>query len=426
MSTRLETVHRLLTEAADALAAATGPGSADSELISALTLCEGAARSLDRLAVHTVAALQQRGAFAERGYRNATAAVVDLLGCEWSDARRRVLAAEQVCERITLDGSVLPARLPATAAVFDAGRVGLAHVEVIARVLGSDAAGRLATEVWADAETILAGRAAACTVPQLLTWGTALVDTLDQDGADPEDRPPRRINELRLSRRRGAPGGTISGRFDDAAMFDAIATVADAHATPRTADDQRTAPQRAAEALADVCGFVLDHGDVPECGGRRPHLNVLIRLDDLENRARSAMLDLGGTLSPESLRMLACDAAVVPILMNGQGQPLDVGRLTRTIPDGLRRAIAARDGGCARCGRPPGWCEVHHVREWENGGETKLDNCVMLCRACHRLIHASEWQVRIHDGLPEFVPPGWIDGERTPRRRPLVQLLGVA
>ncbi|MQA15559.1 MAG: DUF222 domain-containing protein [Pseudonocardiaceae bacterium] len=92
-----------------------------------------------------------------------------------------------------------------------------------------------------------------------------------------------------------------------------------------------------------------------ETGGRRPHLNVLLRLEDLERRCRSAMLDFGGTLSPESLRMLACDAAVVPIVMDGTGQPLDVGRVTRTIPDGLRRAVAARDRGCAHpgCGRPP-------------------------------------------------------------------------
>jgi uncharacterized protein DUF222 len=61
------------------------------------------------------------------------------------------------------------------------------------------------------------------------------------------------------------------------------------------------------------------------------------------------------------LRLLACDAAVVPIVMNGAGQPLDVGRAKRTIPDGLRRAVAARDRGCARCGRPPSWCEIHHI-----------------------------------------------------------------
>jgi 5-methylcytosine-specific restriction protein A len=56
------------------------------------------------------------------------------------------------------------------------------------------------------------------------------------------------------------------------------------------------------------------------------------------------MLDFGGTLTPESLRMLACDAGVVPVVMNGPGQPLDVGRLTRVIPDGIRRAVAAVAG----------------------------------------------------------------------------------
>jgi hypothetical protein len=121
------------------------------------------------------------------------------------------------------------------------------------------------------------------------------------------------------------------------------------------------------------------------------------------------MLDFGGRLSPEALRLLACDAAVVPIVMNGAGQPLDVGRARRTIPDGLRRAVAARDRGCARCGKPPSWCEIHHIIEWESGGETALSNCVMLCRTCHRLIHFTDWMVRLRDGLPEFIPPAWID-----------------
>jgi hypothetical protein len=129
-------------------------------------------------------------------------------------------------------------------------------------------------------------------------------------------------------------------------MFDAIATLIDAKAKPLTADDDRSMGERQAEALADACGYVLDRGDVPECGGRRPHLNVLIRLEDLENRARAACLDFG----------------VAPIVLSGTGQPLDVGRITRTIPDGLRRAVAARDRGCAHpgCGRPVSWTECHH------------------------------------------------------------------
>lgn len=418
VSNRLVPAHRLLVEALDALAAAVEPATGDDELLSVLTLCEGVARRIDRLTVSTIATLQRRGTFAERGYKNPTTALVDLLGWDRLDSRRRLVAADHVEERIRIDGTPLPSRLPATAALFDSGRIGLRHVDVIASILASAAAARLAPEVRAAAEAQLAAHAADYPPRELHSWGTALVEALDQDGAEPDDPPPPPVNELNLTPHQGKPGGTLRGRFDDPALYDAIATLVDAKSKPTTGDDHRPASQRRAEALADICGYVLDHGDVPESGGRRPHMNVLIRLEDLENRARAAMLDFGGTVSPESLRLLACDAAVVPIVMGGKGQPLDVGRLTRVVPDGLRRAVAARDRGCARCGQPPSWCEVHHIIPWEHGGETKLANLVMLCRACHRLIHHTDWTVWLRDGLPEFIPPTWIDPQQKPRRRP--------
>jgi hypothetical protein len=240
-------------------------------------------RRLDRVTVDAVAALERRGAFAERGYTSPTAALSDLLGWERIDSRRRVVAAEQVTPRTGLNGSVLPARLPATAQVFGAGRAGLRHVEVIAWVLASKAAGRLSQADWAAAERQLAAKAELYTPTELQNWGRALVELPNQDGAEPDDRPPAQTNELFLTRLPGG-GGKLRGRFDDAAMFDAIATVIDAKAKPLTADDDRSTSERQAEALADVCGYVLDHGDVPECGRHRPHLNILIRLDDLENR----------------------------------------------------------------------------------------------------------------------------------------------
>ena len=431
----LAVVDRLLAQAFDALAAVAASGS-DLDVVAVVTRCEAAVRRLDRVSVDAVAGLQRRGVFAAHGYRSSSAAVADLLGCEPFEARRRVLAAEQVTSRVGLDGAVLPARLPATAGVFADGRASLRHVQAIARVLGSATAGRLTPEQWAGVEEQLAAKADCYTPSELHTWGVALVELLDQDGVQPDDRPRPQINELHLSRLPGG-GGKLKGRFDDAAMFDAIAALVDAKARPLTADDQRPAGQRQAEALADACGWVLDHGSspdrtgnpvVPECGGHRPHVNVIVRLEDLENRARAACLDFGGGMSPESLRMLCCDAAVVPIVMNGHGQPLDVGRATRTIPDGLRRAVAARDRGCAHpgCGRPASWCEVHHVKEWVDGGETKLSNCVMLCRLHHRQIHSTEWVVRIRDGLPEFVPPKWLDPDRRPRRKALPHLVGCA
>jgi len=91
---------------------------------------------------------------------------------------------------------VLPARLPATAEVFGAGRAGLRHVEVIARVLGSKAAGRLSPEQWAGAEEQLATMATLYTPTELHNWGKALVELLDQDGQAPDDRPPIQVNDI--------------------------------------------------------------------------------------------------------------------------------------------------------------------------------------------------------------------------------------
>ena len=410
--------HQRLTEAVDELSVACSPTADSDDLLSALTVAEGAARRLDQIVVTVVADLLRRGTFAERGYRNAVTAVADLMGWDRAEARHRVSAAEQVCPRTGLDGAALPARLPATAERFATGAASLRHVDAITRVLASPSAQRLSPAVWSAAEAELAAHADRYTPAELLEWGARLVDTLDQDGPEPDDRPPEAVNEVHLQRFRGRAGGTLRGHFDDAAMFDAIAAVIDAQSRPADADDPRTPAQRQAEALADACGFVLDHAELSACGGRRPQLNVLVRLEDLENRARAACLDFGGPLSPESLRMLCCDAAVVPIVLDGTGQPLDIGRATRVIPEGLRRAVAARDGGCARCGRPASWCEVHHVIPWERGGETSLTNCVMVCRACHRLIHHAGWDVRLPDGLPEFYPPPWIDPQRRARRRP--------
>ncbi len=214
-------------------------------------------------------------------------------------------------------------------------------------------------------------------------------------------------------------------------MYDTIAALIDAHAAPRTAEDTRPLLQRQAEAMAEVFGWVAEHGDptiTPSAGGRRPQVTVHIRLEDLQNRARAACLDFGGTLSPAGLRRLCCDAAVIPIVLGGAGQPLDVGRASRTIPDGLRRAVTARDRGCAHpgCTRPPSWSEIHHIIPWEAGGPTTLSNLVMLCTVHHRQIHSSGWSVRIApDGLPEFFPPTWIDPQQKPRRKPSAYPLGT-
>ena len=132
-------------------------------------------------------------------------------------------------------------------------------------------------------------------------------------------------------------------------------------------------------------------------------------------------MDFAGVTTPTALRMLCCDASVVPVVLGGAGQPLDVGRATRVVPEGLRRAVVARDRGCAHpgCDRPVSWSEIHHIIPWEHGGATTLSNLVMLCRVHHRQMHYSGWEVVVEpDGTPAFIPPLWVDMEQKPRRKP--------
>jgi hypothetical protein len=116
---------------------------------------------------------------------------------------------------------------------------------------------------------------------------------------------------------------------------------------------------------------------------------------------------------------LACDAQVIPAVLGGQSQPLDVGRARRLIDGPLRRALVLRDRGCTfpGCDRPPSWCIGHHVVPWSDGGPTSLGNAALFCTPHHRVIHRGEWTVRIAaDGHPEFIPPHYIDPDRKPIR----------
>jgi Domain of unknown function (DUF222)/HNH endonuclease len=107
----------------------------------------------------------------------------------------------------------------------------------------------------------------------------------------------------------------------------------------------------------------------------------------------ACMLDAGPALAPETARRLACDAALVT-LHERAGEPLSVGRKTRTIPPALRRALLARDHGC----RFPGcntsvYVDAHHIHHWALGGETALANLLLLCRRHHRLVHEGGYTV---------------------------------
>ncbi|MFF5172702.1 DUF222 domain-containing protein [Micromonospora sp. NPDC000089] len=191
---------------------------------------------------------------------------------------------------------------------------------------------------------------------------------------------------------------------------------------PSGEGDDRSPGQRRADALGEVCRLALSTGQLPDNGGDRPQLVVATRYDVLTGQLQTGTLDTGMRLTPSVVRRLACDAAVLPAVLGGDGQVLDLGRRRRLFTGPLRRALVLRDAGCAfpGCDRPPRWCDGHHIRHWADGGHTSLDNAVLLCGHHHRLIHHGDWTVRTGtDRRPEFLPPAWLDPHQHPRRNHL-------
>jgi len=122
-------------------------------------------------------------------------------------------------------------------------------------------------------------------------------------------------------------------------------------------------------------------------GGREggPPVEVVVTVDAATATGQTSG---GDGLDREVVRRLCCDAGVVPVVTDAQGTPMDVGRKRRTIPARLRRALVARDRGC----QFPGctnhrWVDGHHIQHWLSGGETNLENLVLLCRRHHRCLH---------------------------------------
>jgi len=133
----------------------------------------------------------------------------------------------------------------------------------------------------------------------------------------------------------------------------------------------------------------------------------------------TATLEGGAPLPAGAARRIACDSGIVPVVLGSESVPMDVGRTRRLVTPKQRVALNIRDHGCAfpQCERPARWSDVHHITPWLDGGTTDLTNLVLLCRRHHRMIHHSAWEVRMNiSGLPEFIPPHWIDPTRTPQR----------
>ncbi len=159
---------------------------------------------------------------------------------------------------------------------------------------------------------------------------------------------------------------------------------------------RRPTAQRLGAAFVELVER-LDPHELPKAGGVNATVVVTMTLDSLKGGLAAATLDTGDRISAATARRLACEAGVVPVVLGGKSQPLDVGRAKRYFTPGQRIAMGVRDKGCTAhgCDVPPAMCHAHHDDPWACHGHTDLARGRLLCPFHHRRIHDPEYEARI-------------------------------
>jgi hypothetical protein len=162
---------------------------------------------------------------------------------------------------------------------------------------------------------------------------------------------------------------------------------------------------RRADALGVLAETFLAHGAMEMSGGDRNQIVVHVAAETLRDRkAGCCEIEEGPSIAAETARRMSCDASLIAMIER-DGEPLNVGRKTRAISPALWRVLKARDKGC----RFPGcansrYMDGHHIIHWANGGETKPENLVCLCRFHHRAVHEGGVRIeQLDDGALRFV-----------------------
>jgi uncharacterized protein DUF222/HNH endonuclease len=182
--------------------------------------------------------------------------------------------------------------------------------------------------------------------------------------------------------------------------------------TPKQDDEPTSIAARRADALTEIAETYMNNNE--SSGSTADRYQVMVHVT-----AVTSGIEDGPGVSSETSRRIACDSSVVCIKEDQNGEPLSIGRRSRSIPPPMRRALRARDKGC----RFPGctntrFVDGHHIKHWADGGETNLDNLVMLCRHHHHLVHEGGFACgKDKDGKVAF---------KDQRKQPLDQSAGLS
>jgi hypothetical protein len=388
-------------------------------------------------------------------------------GSSVGEAIKLVTVGEATAPRATLTGQPAPARHPHVAEAVQAGRIGVAASAAIVRMLDKVAlrADHAAVEAM---EAGLVDAAPGLTLDQVNTLILRAEALLDPDGVAPRE-DELYANRSLVVRHEASGAVALNGRFDPETAAPVLAVIdnlvsgmlrrrndttattgtgvgaagtgedADNAAITATTDagtgageetlaegastlpalDDRTVTQMRADALSETCRHLLGCDTVPT--GVSTTVVVRMNLEDLQAGTGSGAIDgLAQPVPAGTVRRMAADAQIIPVVLGGGSEILDWGRGKRLFTPAQKLALVERDGGCAFCGAPPSITVAHHIRWWcRDAGPTDLDNGILLCTSCHHRIHDDGWEIRI-DGPGTranvwFTPPPWLDTTRTPR-----------
>jgi hypothetical protein len=379
-------------------------------------------RIAGELASRSVPSLGSEGMSRCAGYARPALMLADLWKITVAEAQRLCDVGLAVRPRTALDGTELPSRYPAVAAAVDSGSLGVESAAVIVHELEA-ASLRCSDDARHRAERELVTRADDFSVVDLHAIARHLRDRLDQDGAEPRDELRRTKRSLRLvSRRDGMTRLEWEMPPETAGLvkagIDAIVSDHLRRERDEAASTERTLEQR----RADAAELVFHH--VASCSnpaGDLPTITMVVRmtLESLVEGLGAASIDgQTETISASTARRLAAEVELIPLVLGGRSESLDIGRARRLFTRAQKLAMAERDEGCAfpGCTSPPSFAEAHHIEWWSDGGGTDLSNGVLLCAFHHHRVHDDGWQIELRDHVPYFIPPPWADPSRAPRR----------
>jgi len=355
------------------------------EYAAVVTGVDRAVRRLEALKLRLVAAAERADVPRQSGARSSGA---------WLATQTRSGSASAAREaRLAGD---LDDRLGATQAAFGSGEISTAHASVIAHAT-SCLPRRLSVEERRQVEESLVDKAQRLDPVQLRRVARRALEAVEQDRSVVDahedqqlvDEEQAALAQARLTLHDHGDG-TTSGHFRVPTLAASILRkVLDAMTAPRRGGSAR-APADPARARGLAFGQLLERLPTDHLHGKvAATVVVTLDLDVLRGQVRAADLDTGDLVSAAEARRLACQAGLVPAVLDGRGLPLDLGRSKRLFSEAQRIAGATRHTRCAAagCDIPYAWCELHHRRPWSRGGRSDLADLVPLCGHHHRRLH---------------------------------------